>query len=123
MKDSLREEICEEGRGRYVLRIRNEGQLGKIGHDFQFKNIFDSDKKLRIVMCYNEHENNRWAKEGGTCAMVFDELKTMVDSMYVEKTKLRRWVWVKMVSKEGHTTRVIPAYQPVQASKKTLQSI
>ena len=63
------------------MRIRNEGQMGKIGHDFQLKNIFASETKLRTVTSYNEHENNGWEKKVGTGEMVFYELVTMVDSM------------------------------------------
>ena len=84
------------------------------------KNIFASETKLRAVKGYNEHKNIRRAQEVGTCAMVFDELPTMVDSMDVKKTKLGRWVWVKMLGKEEHTTRVITAYQPDRAIKKSL---
>ena len=52
--------------------------------------------------------------------MVFGEFSTMVDSMDMDETKLGRWVGVKMVGKEGHTTRMIASYQPVQSAKKSL---
>ena len=57
-------------------------------HDCQLKNIFDLEMKLRAVTDYNDHENTSWAQEGGTRAMVFDELTTMVESMDVAETKL-----------------------------------
>ena len=50
--------------------------------------------------------------------MVFDQLSMMVDSMDVHETKLGLWSWVKLVGKEGHTTRVITAYQPFRAGKQ-----
>ena len=53
--------------------------------------------------------------------MVFDEFSTMVDSMYVDITKLVIWVWMKLVGKEGHTTRVITAYHPVREGTNSLQ--
>ena len=65
-EDSSREDIFKEDRGRYVMRIRNEGQMGKIGHDFQLKNIFASEMNLRAVTGYNEHDNTGQAQEGGT---------------------------------------------------------
>ena len=55
--------------------------------------------------------------------MVFNEMETMVYSMDVDKTNLGRWVWVKLVGKGGHTTRVITAYQLVRAGKNRLRSI
>ena len=47
----------------------------------------------------------------------------MVDSMEVDKTNIGCWVWVKMVGKEGHTTRVVTAYHPVQAGKNIIRSV
>ena len=46
----------------------------------------------------------------------------MLDGMDVDKTKLGSWVWVKIVGREGHTTRVITAYQLVRAGKRSLRS-
>ena len=37
------------------------------------------------VMGYNEHKKIRRSQEGGTCAIIFNELSTMVDSMDVDK--------------------------------------
>ena len=74
-------------------------------------------------MGYNEHENTRQAQEGGTRDMVFYELVTMVDIMDVDERKLGFWVWFKMLGKEGHPTRVITAYQPVRAGKKSLRLV
>ena len=47
----------------------------------------------------------------------------MVDSMEVDKTNIGRWVWVKMVGKEGHTTRVVMAYHTVRAGKNVILSV
>ena len=44
----------------------------------------------------------------------------MVDIMDVDKKKLGLWVSFKIVGKEGHTTRVITAYQPFREVKKSL---
>ena len=52
--------------------------------------------------------------------MVFDELANIVDSMDVDGKKLGRRICVKMLSREGHTTREIPAYQPIRSGKKSL---
>ena len=52
--------------------------------------------------------------------MVFDELATMVDSMDMNESNIELWVWVKLVGKEGHTTRLIMAYQLVRAGKVVL---
>ena len=60
----------------------------KIWHDCQLKNIFDSENKLMAVTGYNEHKKIGRVQEGGTCAMVFHELATMVDIMDVEKRSL-----------------------------------
>ena len=40
---------------------------------------------LRAVTGYNDHENTGQVQEGGTCAIVFYELETMVVNMYVDK--------------------------------------
>ena len=52
------------------------------------KSFFASETKLKVVKGYNEHENTGQVQEVGTCAVVFDELATMVDSMDVEKQSL-----------------------------------
>ena len=55
--------------------------------------------------------------------MVFDELENIVDSTDVVKMKLGLWVWVKLLNKEGHTTRVVTDYQMVRAGKKSFLSV
>ena len=66
------------------------------------------------VAAHNVHESRNAGKlqEGGTGGICFGDATGYITKVGRDEEGLGRWSWILLGGAEGHTTRIIPAYNP-----------
>ncbi len=78
------------------------------------KQMFQREIPCTAVSVHNVHEA-RYAgrtQEGGTGTICFGEATGYITKIGHDKEGLGRWSWVKLSGANGHSTRIISAYNP-----------
>ncbi len=83
-----------------------------------FKQTFQREVACRAVAANNVHQNVGRVQESGTGMVAFGESTRFITKMGRDPYGLGRWCWMLYGGSEGHSTRVVVAYNTCKNSKK-----
>ena len=84
---------------------------------------FRTENALRTEVGYNEHENFGRYQQGGTFMLAFGAIASRMMEKGTDETGLGRWTWMRFTGREGHSTRIVAAYQPCRTSRHRLGTV
>ena len=84
-----------------------------------FKQMFQREIACSAIAAHNVHEWRQAGRvqEGGTGAICFGDATGYIRKMGRDKEGLGRWCWILFGGADGHTTRLITAYNPCKSGK------
>jgi hypothetical protein len=84
-----------------------------------FKLMFQREIACTAVAAHNVHEWQQAGRvqQGGTGAICFGEATRFIRKVGKDKEGLGRWSWILFGGSDGHTTRLIMAYNPCKSGR------
>ena len=84
-----------------------------------FKQMFQREIACTAVAAHNIHEWQQAGRvqEGGTGAICFGDATGYIRKVGKDEEGLGRWSWILFGGSDGHTTRLITAYNPCKSGK------
>ncbi len=84
-----------------------------------FKQMFQRAIACTTVAAHNVHDWQQAGRvqEGGTGAICFGEATGFIRKVGKDKEGLGRWSWILFGGSDGHTTRLITAYNPCKSGR------
>lgn len=84
----------------------------KMPREGRLPELFRSENALRTTSSFNTHENFGKVQQGGTFGLAFGQLASRVKDVGADETNAGRYSWFLLKGRDGHSTRVVVAYQP-----------
>ena len=88
-------------------------------NDNDFKQMFQREIACTAVAAHNVHEWQHAGRvqEGGTGAICFGDATGFIRTVGKDEEGLGRWSWILFGGSDGHTTRLITAYNPCKSGR------
>lgn len=110
-----------------VYLLNEHGQNLKHPHNRNgFAQIFrGGEDEVRAIGASNSHKGSTRSMEGGTAMATWGKLLDYYDSENSgkDRTGLARWVYQQFVGQDGHSTRIIVAYNPFANKKNDSKTV
>jgi hypothetical protein len=93
-----------------------------VSYESQFANLFQNFQGVKAVAAHNVHDSSGKYQPGGTFGFAVDYLAAQFNNTGKDPTGLGCWCWMKLVGHNGHTTRIITAYQSCRSGSTHLRA-
>ena len=98
---------------KHRLNLRHKDNIN------DFKQMFQREIACTAIAAHNIHEWQQAGRvqEGGTGAVCFGDATGYIQKVGKDEEGLGRWSWILFGGSDGHTTRLIRAYNPCKSGR------